>query len=157
MWSFTKQRNEEVMFFFIMKMTHKEVKTLRFSEREKNKPSVICFTNGLISEKDTLTEITPAICLLLSLSSTCCLPPILLTSQWLSASESCLSDKLRPRTCQEAQTFPSCQSRWWTVEECSGQIAGSCEVCSKLKSFLLVQQWDVHHHTEIQSTTDAGV
>lgn len=68
--------------------------------REKeSKMSVICFTNGLISEKDTLTEITPLTCLLLSLSPMCCLPPPHLTSLWLSASESCLSDKLRPRTC----------------------------------------------------------
>ena len=87
----------------------------------------------------------------------CRLPPPRLTSQWLSASESCLSDKLRPRTCREAQTFPSCQSRWWTVEECIGQFAGLCEVCRERKSFLSVQQWGVSHHTQIRSTTDGGV
>lgn len=107
--------------FFSLKKGHavfshasEKVKTFRSPERRK----VICFTNGLISEKDTLTEITPVTCLLHTVSPICCLPPPRLTNQLLSAPESCLSDKLRPRTCREAQTFQSCQSSWgerWTA------------------------------------------
>ncbi len=123
---------ERIMWFFFIRKGHavfshasEKVKTLRSLERKK----VICFTNGLISEKDTLTEITPVTSLLHSVSPICCLPPPRLTNQLLSASESCLSDKLRPRTCREAQTFQSCQSSWWTVKGSGGQFAGLCEVC----------------------------
>lgn len=131
----------------------KKVKTLRSSEK---KIPVIGFTNGLISEQDTLTEITPVTSLLHWVSPICCLPPPRLTSQ-LSASESCLSDKLRSRTCREARTFASCQSSWWAVEGSGGQFAGLCEVCGEWKSSLSGRCGGDSHHTQTQSTDDGGL
>lgn len=111
-----------------------QVKRWKHSEaqRGKKQDSYYLFTNGLISEKDSLAEITPVACLLHSVSSICCLPPAGLTSQLLSAI--CLSDKLHHRTWREAQTFPSCQSSWWAVEGRGKHFAGLCEVCREWKS-----------------------
>ena len=135
--------------------TCKKGKTLRSSE---TKIPVICFTNGLISEQDTPTEITPvtSLSLLHWVSPICCLPPPRLTSQ-SSASESCLSDKLLSRTCREARTFASRQSSWWAAEGSGGQFAGSCEVCGEWKSSLSARRGGDSHHTQTQSADDAGV